>query len=197
MRRSFSLVAVAAFAVPTIPLTFAACAAKPPPPPPLAAAPSASSSAPAPYVGALVRMPKDTDRVSLVDRPVRPDGRPDFCFRVRLSGAVRALYLTWTDASGRTVDHLQWDTRTGGARFPAAIGSNFEVASQTAAIAVVDARGALLNPDGELPETTFRDEEVSLYMSDPQGAWLVPGNAYTLWVERPDGRVDRTTTVLL
>jgi hypothetical protein len=47
------------------------------------------------------------------------------------------------------------------------MGSNFPTCDQTAAIAVVDARGVLLNPDVELPETTFRDEEVSLYLADP------------------------------
>lgn len=181
-------------------LAFAACASpKPPPTSTLGSGAGAASAsiAPEPYVGALERMPKDADRVSLLDRPVRPDGRPDFCFRVRLSGAVRALYVTWTDGAGRSLDHLQWDTRTGAAPFPPAIGSNFREAGQTAAIAVVDARGALLNPDGELPETTFRDEELSLYMADPRGDYFVAGHAYTLWVERPSGQVDRSSITLL
>jgi hypothetical protein len=175
-------------------LTGPGCAS--PPPPQAAPPPPSATDEPAPYVGTLVRLPRDCDRVSLIDHPVRADGFPDFGFRVRLSGRVRALYLVWSDGAGRTVDHVQWDTRTRGA-CPKEIGSNFPTCERTAAIAVVDARGVLLNPDGELPETTFRDEEVSLYVADPSEHYFVPGRAFTLWVELASGRLERTTTALL
>jgi hypothetical protein len=178
----------------------ASCAGAPAKPTPPATAPAPSTSAvaePAPYVGVLVRAPHDRDVVSPIDRPVRPDGNPDFAFRVRLSGRVRALYLLWTDGEGRAVDHDEWDTVTRTTTIPKAIGSPFVVGSQTFALAVVDARGVVLNPDGDLPETTFHDEIVTIYACDSPVPQFLPGRAFTLWVERPGGAFDRTTTVLV
>jgi hypothetical protein len=179
-------------------VTLGACASPPPAPkaPPPANADAGPDAEPAPYVGTLVRLPRDADRVSLIDHPLRPDGVPDFGLRVRLSGRVRALYVVWSDGAGRTVDRVQWDTCTHGA-CPKEMGSNFPTCDQTAAIAVVDARGVLLNPDVELPETTFRDEDVSLYLADPAQRYFTSGRAITLWVELASGRLERTTTALL
>ncbi len=111
--------------------------ASPPPPPKAAPPPPGAVVEPAPYVGTLVRLPRGADRVSLADHPVRPDGSPDFGFRVRLTGRVRAFYLLWSDGAGRTIDHMQWDTRTRGP-CPKEIGSNFPYCGQTAVIGVVD-----------------------------------------------------------
>ncbi len=178
-------------------IALAGCGRLPPPAPAAPSAANASAAEPTPYVGPLVRLPKDTDVVSLINAPVRPDGVPDVCFRVRLSGRVRALDVTWTDAEARRVLHVHWDTRTRHEPLPAPISFGFSSADQSAVLAVVDAHGKLLNPDGELPETVFRDEEVRLYMADPQGIFFVPGRAYTLWVERPGGTLDHSTIIYL
>jgi hypothetical protein len=184
-------------AIAVVTVALVGCAA---PPAPVSTVPQASAAPGRPpprVVGPLVRVPERRDVTSVADRPVHGDGRGDFAIRVRLGGPVTALYLTLSDPDGEPIGNAVWDTVTRDRRIPESARLSFSRGDQTTALAVTDARGTVLNPDGELAaNTVFRDDDVTLYAADPWGLFA-PGRAFTLLVERPDGTFDRSTIVLL
>ncbi|MGZ3478649.1 MAG: hypothetical protein ACXVCJ_29375, partial [Polyangiales bacterium] len=125
------------------------------------------------------------------------DGDPDFAFRVRVSGDVEALVLMSSDQTGKFRGMDVWDTLTGPVAFPKDWNLPFPNANTTAALAVYDATGTLVNPGTKLARTRFIDETITMYADDPRHERFVPGRTYTLMVVRPGGRVDRATTTLL
>jgi hypothetical protein len=128
--------------------------------------------------------------------PPIPDGRPDYGFRVRISGEATAIVLASTDLKGK-IDWIDvFDTLMEGTVFPAPIGRSPLTPKFTWVVAVVDAQGALLNPQGPLARGTFGDEPITLYVCDP-GNDFATHRIYSVFVLRPDGTADRSTTQLL
>jgi hypothetical protein len=159
--------------------------------------PSASAAGPRHEdVGPLVRLGFTEDRLSPNDAPLVPDGARDYAFRVRLAGEVAALALIASDAHGNPSTAEQWDTIVGDTPIPAVLHVPFKLGAETASLAVVDAGGTLLNPSVTMPLRVFHDELVTIYAADPWG-FFREGRAFTLLVLRPDGRVDRSTVVLV
>lgn len=169
-----------------------ACAKPPKPaPPPKPVGP------PRREVGPLVALGFTADRVGHGDAPVQPDGDPDYTFRVRISGDVRAFVLFASDATGVAHGDEVWDTMTAPEKFPVAWHLPYTDAKLSWALAVIDSKGALLNPSVTLPETTFADETLLLHAGDAGHSRFVAGRTYTLFVVRTDGSVDRATTTIL
>jgi hypothetical protein len=173
-----------------VPLVLIGCVT--PLPPPEKASPPAHAD-----LGPLVPLGVLADRVALKDHPVQPDGDPDFAFRVRVSGDVEALLLMSSDPAGKFRGLELWDTLTAPTEFPKAWQLPWAKADFTAALAVYDASGKLLNPATTLARTRFDDETLTLFAEDPSHTRFVPGRTYTLMVVRPGGRIDRATTTLL
>lgn len=161
-------------------------------PPPQKASPPAHAD-----LGPLVPLGVLADRVAQKDHPVQPDGDPDFAFRVRVSGDVEALVLMSSDPAGKFRGMEVWDTLTAPTEFPKDWQLPWAKADYTAALAVYDASGTLLNPATTLTRTRFADETLTIYAEDRSHVRFVPGRTYTLMVVRPGGRVDRATTTLL
>lgn len=189
-RRSLALtVALALFSL------GAACA--PPPSAPLVAArPAESAGVVRRELGPLISQGYSADRASWIDAPVQGDGRPDYAFRVRVSGDVVAMSLASSDAHGTPVSVEVWDTFVGEAPIPASLGEQHKLGGETIQLGVTDAAGTLLNPAGTLPPHRFDDETLTIYAPDAFGLFR-SGRVFTLLVVRPDGAVDRSTVVIL
>lgn len=167
---------------------------KPLPPP--AAPPKVVPGPPARDVGPLVPLGYRADFVGPVDSMVKPDGQPDFALRVRLSGDVQGLVLYSSDATGAPSGGAVWDTFTAPYRYPAEW--HLPVPANYAwAIAVVDSKDTLLNPNVVLDKLVFDNETVTILASDPGHGYFVSGHTYSLLVVRKDGRTDRATTTIL
>jgi hypothetical protein len=177
-----------------------ACPRPPPPvpPPQVKVAPSTSgSSPPAAELGPLVRLGLVEDHVAFADHEVHPDGKNDFGFRIRLSGEVLGLALVSSDTKGNKVPDACWDTFVGDTPLPQALGLGGGSGGGTIGLAVIDAHGVVLNPDGVLPPHTFHDEIITIWCPDPSATYFHEGRAFTLLVLRPGNRVDRSTVVIV
>ena len=168
------------------------CAKPPKPaPPPVVVGP------PKRDVGPLVAIGFAEDRVGHGDSPIKPDGDLDFAFRVRVSGDVTALVLFASNSAGESHGDEVWDTMTTPEKFPASWHLPYADARLSWALAVVDSKGALLNPSVALPKTTFADETLVIHAGDAGHTRFVTGRTYTLFVVRSDNSVDRATTTIL
>jgi hypothetical protein len=177
----------------------AGCAHRQPPPPPVAKSPAAKgATADDGELGPLVRVGFDKDVLGPVDGPLEKDGKPDYAFRVRIGGKATAIALYNSDTKGKLAAHEIWDTVCGATPFPPALDMPFHTGAETAALAVVDAQGQLLNAGCTMPPHEFAKEGeiVTLYVADPWNI-LREGRVFSLAVLRPDGRVDRSTVILV
>ena len=176
----------------------AACSARPPAP--QVVEPDHSSDAGVNEVGPLVWLGLTNDRLQVEGEPLHPDGRPDYAFMVRLSGPIVSLTFTLSDSHGKRVGESVWDTIKGDTPIPASLGlpPHMKTGANTANLAVYDLAGKLLNPDAALPPgTVFDGSAYTLVLPDWGTEFAVEGRAFTLLVLRPDGRVDRTTVVIV
>jgi hypothetical protein len=153
--------------------------------------------APKRYLGPLVPIGLGADHVSAGDAPVKGDGDPDYEFRVRISGEVRALILHGSDGNGEPVGGEIWDTLTAPERFPPSWRLPVAEARHSWALAVFDQKETLLNPRVTLERNVFVDETITLFAGDLGHGRFVSGRTYTLLVIRPDGSRDRATTTIL
>jgi hypothetical protein len=177
-----------------------ACACSARPPAPQIVEPERSSDAGAGDVGPLIWLGLTNDRLQVEGEPLHPDGRPDYAFTVRLSGPVVSLTFTLSDTHGKRVGESVWDTISGNTPIPASLDlpERMKIGLHTANLAVYDHQGTLLNPNGSLPpNTTFDGDWCTLVLPDWGTEFSVEGRAFTLLVLRPDGRVDRTTVVIV
>ncbi len=171
----------------------AGCAERLPAPTVAAPTPSATKR----ELGPLVALGWIADRVGPTGDRLQPDGVADFAFRVRVSGPVKALFVVSSDTRGVPCCGDVWDTVLPPFVFPKAWGLPHAQAGSTWAIAVYGSDARLLNPGVTLPETTFLDEVVTIFVPDPPRIALTPGRTLTLLALRPDGTFDRATTTLL
>lgn len=166
------------------------------PPPPAAPPPKVTPGPPARDVGPLVPLGYLEDHVGTINAPVAPDGELDYALRVRLSGDVRALVLYASDPTGAPHGGEVWDTMTAPETFPSAWNMPAP-AHDSWALAVLDEKRNLLNPEVVLEHRTFDDEVVTIFAADPTHVHFVSGRTYSLLVVRNDGKTDRATTTLL
>ena len=178
-------------------------ACSPPPPPPVArpipvtsASAAGSSSVPG-ELGPLVRLGLAEDHIAFGDDLILPDGTRDFGFRIRISGEVLGFSLTSSDTKGNPIRGACWDTYVGATPMPKALGLFSDTGGETAALAVVDSQGTVLNPKGPFPAHTFHDELITIWCPDPGGGLFHEGRFFTLLVLRPGNRVDRSTVVIV
>jgi hypothetical protein len=181
-------------------LVLACCACSARPPAPQVVEPDRSADAATEEVGPLVWVGLTNDRLQVEGEPLRPDGRPDYAFMVRLSGPIVSLTFTLSDSHGKRVGESVWDTIKGDTPIPASLGmpERMKIGAHTANLAVYDESGRLLDPDSSLPpNTVFDGNWYTLVLPDWGTEFSVEGRSFTLLVLRPDGRVDRTTVVIV
>jgi hypothetical protein len=179
-------------------LACASCSARPPAPPVVEQ--NSGADAGVGEVGPLVWLGLTGDRLQVEGEPLHPDGRADYAFTVRLSGPVVSLTFTLSDIRGKRVGESVWDTISGDTPIPASLDlpPRMKIGAHTANLAVLDASGRLLNPNGSLPPNTVLDGGwYTLVLPDWGNEFRDEGRAFTLLVLRPDGRVDRTTVVIV
>ncbi|MBX7196380.1 MAG: hypothetical protein K1X94_30280 [Sandaracinaceae bacterium] len=169
-----------------------ACA--PPIPPPVKAV-TPSEGPPRRDLGPLIAVGFTADHVGQNGTSARPDGEPDYEFRVRISGDVRAMVLHGSDLTGKPLGLDVWDTLLAGP-MNQALHIPASDAAATWVLGVFDDKGEALNPAVTLNQT-FRDATVHLFVADPKRNSFVPNKTYTLLIERNDGSVERTTTTIL
>lgn len=165
-------------------------------PPPIKPTPAKVAGPPKRELGPLVAVGFGADRVGHDNATLAPDGDPDFEFRVRISGDVKALVLHSSDTAGNPVGGEIWDTLPAG-RMPPEWRLPTPEAFWTWALAVYDDKGKLQNPAVSLPPTTFDGATLTLVVGDTGKVRFVTGRTYTLLVQRNDGSVERTTTTIL
>jgi hypothetical protein len=178
-------------------LACSACSARPPAP--QVVEPDPARDAGTGEVGPLVWLGVTTDRLQFVGNPLHPDGHPDFACTARLSGPVVSLTIMLSDTRGKRVGASIWDTNVGDTPIPAVLDVPMKLGAQTANLGVYDPSGTLLNPDGALPPNSFFDGGWYTFVLPDWGGddFTIEGRAFTLLVLRPDGRVDRTTVVVI
>jgi hypothetical protein len=147
-------------------------------------------------VGPLVPVGWIDDRVPHAPTPPRPDGDVDFSFRVRIGGPVVALMLSAANGEGDPTYGRCWDTLDGRRRSWLGAGSWCADAAVTWTLALIDDTGTVVNVDTELAPGTRLAGEYLISVADPGRRFMRGGAVYTLLVERPSGRIDRTTATL-
>lgn len=148
-------------------------------------------------LGPLVAVGFGADVIGHDGVTMKPDGDPDFVFRVRVSGDVKAFVLHSSDTVGNPVGGEIWDTLTTPDKFPEEWHLPLTETASTWALAAFDASGKLLNPDVRLAPTTLDDVTLTLCAGDTGRVRFAAGRTYTLIVQRTDGTVDRATTTIL
>ena len=172
------------------------------PPPVAKTMPAASTSAsgsavPLGEVGPVVRLGFVEDHLAFGDDVMLADGAKDYGFRIRISGEVLGWSLTSSDTKGNPIPGACWDTYVGATPMPKVLGLTAATGDVTAGLAVLDAKGTLLNPQGTFPAHTFHDEYVTIWCPDPGNGVFHEGRAFTLLVLRPGNRVDRSTVMIV